>query len=1317
MFTRDIKSLVSIGKSGMKWEAQNPINAPIQDALQLYNLRQLWEKNTGFWNTKERQAFLDALKKATIENTQNKEKMIKDIDALIADASKDGDSKEVQILNGFKKTIEEDYSKLQEKYTTKQKQVALDSMNSRWDLTEKVDKNDNNPRQAEALIKWLQAIKDNTGISALLDAMTKWESVQVGEGWSQMRKLDLWGVNMRGLVDFALSGLDKNKYRSNGSYVFWDSYAVSSFESLYRNNEKSLKPIFQEIQAFYNAGQTTEDWLLARTKIDKPAENYDKSKFVNYLSTYREDTAYEFKKVEWKDGESMKYRLNSVDRSFFTPYMPTEIWGYFANMDDATLVIRVQDIIKIWGWVLSDTPKDPAALFQSMQKDPTLRANYIRGLNFIAMGQNRAEYFRTGKLEIGVDADKATTLIESLKKPENIKFIKEWLIGAATANKAATQLDSNLSDKQKTNILSGIDAAVAKLSDESLSKIAIEWSLALTNKWLAVGAAVGRSLGSTLADSVSLGGSVLTDFHGQLGAAISLALTKWLYQSNKADFWLHYGLVGAAWGIKPFAGIHGAYDDFIASITSSPGMTNLFLGVQVGRNTNTQKDILELSQAQKEIYALTEKKNPADISMKWLVSDPAIAARMDSEIRQLLIRNGYDSLKSQEEIYAVLYSAVIEVMNMEVLRLRREGNDNGTTLKQIGINFGKIGPLTYILPGFRIGRDDLLVWITQAPKKISETYILDGKGAENILRDAWYTLTQQFESNLWKKTFTITPSAEGKPALKVNTSPELAGLTSSWAIQIDTSTNNIVTITTNRNIDLKVEKSATGEITISVVDKSEFTQNNTDNRKTETLTGIDLARDTSFESVMQRPSARKALSSAYVWGNKELTTFLAAYHKADMSDAKTFLTDTTSALEALMKKNGANPDIKAMNKAITSETRDTNKMSMIVRLRTGLMTDMSNTKDMKVASDGVIDFSVSEGVQKNWEKRKSSPELLVLAGALDLQKFDALMSMDARLYRAVSGVVNGIDISKLIGIVAWYKGGVQAHGFSVIPRGMMSIAQAWGRNLIEEMLSTDTAEKSIALKLILKYQPEQWQKMMGNIRSSITAVTKVEVININDIISLLTTGKATFGGKEVTSTAKFYRCAFGECLNTPSYAIDLGTISSGGKISTVEDGSTVSGTEISNRTVNSYQTSIWVNSSNFSVGIGKVVDGTRAPNEPRATTEPGNDGWTPTVPGGLESVSASSNPRATGSLNSGTPATALAGSWSSGVVNTTWSSAPGSRATVVIGIDTPAPAPLPAPPRPNVASPSSVISSASDALLGTPAAVWTTQAAAIVAAK
>jgi hypothetical protein len=109
--------------------------------------------------------------------------------------------------------------------------------------------------------------------------------------------------------------------------------------------------------------------------------------------------------------------------------------------------------------------------------------------------------------------------------------------------------------------------------------------------------------------------------------------------------------------------------------------------MKVGQNTEMIRNLQGLSSSQKEIYELAVKNNIETVSMKNLVSDPAIAARMDRTIQSILTMNGFKPELSNEVRYAMVYAAVVEAMNQEVLLLRRESNDNGWVMKQIGLNF------------------------------------------------------------------------------------------------------------------------------------------------------------------------------------------------------------------------------------------------------------------------------------------------------------------------------------------------------------------------------------------------------------------------------------------------------------------------------------------------------------------------------------------------------------------------------------------------------------------------------------------------------
>ena len=155
------------------------------------------------------------------------------------------------------------------------------------------------------------------------------------------------------------------------------------------------------------------------------------------------------------------------------------------------------------------------------------------------------------------------------------------------------------------------------------------------------------------------------------------------------------------------------------------------------------------------------------------------------------------------------------------------------------------------------------------------------------------------------------------------------------------------------------------------------------------------------------------------------------------------------------------------------------------------------------------------------------------------------------------------------------------------------------------MSASDAQEKVTALGLIALYQPKMREKMITGIEASIKKVTGAEKVDITDINNLLSTGEATINGKKVTSTAKFYRIAFGECLNTPSYGIDLGMISSGGKTETIKDGSSISGSRVDQTETTNYTTRTTLDGVRWSFAAGKIDAPKSEP--PNPSTTPGED--------------------------------------------------------------------------------------------------------------
>ena len=64
-------------------------------------------------------------------------------------------------------------------------------------------------------------------------------------------------------------------------------------------------------------------------------------------------------------------------------------------------------------------------LQKEMYAKPELRAAYIKGLNYVALSNDRAGFFKTGKIEAGINGTKVDGIVESLLKDEQQNAIKD----------------------------------------------------------------------------------------------------------------------------------------------------------------------------------------------------------------------------------------------------------------------------------------------------------------------------------------------------------------------------------------------------------------------------------------------------------------------------------------------------------------------------------------------------------------------------------------------------------------------------------------------------------------------------------------------------------------------------------------------------------------------------------------------------------------------------------------------------------------------------------------------------------------------------
>ncbi len=1112
MFTRNIKNLIQLGKSGVRWEAPTK-DSDIVTGAELSTLRDLWNKT-------DRKAFDEALKKITINNEKKKIDLFSMIDSQIYTVTQEGDNKELSKLLDFKKSVEEVYTKLKWEYEYEKTKTTTTAMNSRAWLRESVESSDNNDRQAEALIISLRKLWDkNPWAKALLerlitknngDAYIKLSTLNIGG----MLEWMAWWMRMK-------NGITPIGYRSNGLDI-GETVSLRKLADSFSTDKEKVEAVAKTIRSFYDAGQTTEDYLMALNKNQD--EEYDKTKFVAYLSEYREGATYDVKFD--KEG---KGKLETKDRSYMTLYIPGELQWYLWGMTPEILAQRVTELIKIgWGSVTGAKAED---LQKEMYAKPELRAAYIKGLNYVALSNDRAGFFKTGKIEAGINGTKVDGIVESLLKDEQQNAIKDWVAKSVDEYSQKLKTDTSLNTTQRENITKKMNDFATKLSDpEKLKTFSLEWATFITNNRLGGGVATTKKLDSTLADSVSLGGMLSKEFGGSLGWAIALVFTKEIFASEKAEFGAHYG-VSYTDKLMPLIGFHGRYEDFVASVTATPAGQNIYMGIRAGTNRWEVENIQrKIGESQAAIRELAVANDSARIDLSKIISNPAIAERMTTDLRVILEKNQFSAATTPDGKYMVMYSSILEVMNMEVLRLYREKNDMGWTVDQLGLNFGRLWGILYVLPGFRIEKNDLQIAFTKSTR--SEVV---GKKIENINVD---TLFDKPKFKEWTKEYSI-PLKANSPIN--NTNSDLPN----WAtIVIDENSGAPTAIRWLKDYWVKVTQ-VDGKYTIEY-DKAKPVTVVQWAKKVEAKLWENLARVDTIEQELSNPTFRKALSNLLInpdrKGNANILAHILQYlgtQNCTLLDAKMAFLKTITEPKLLPVFKWVHDQILAMN--VDNPDQAKQLQSALFDLRWGMMMDMTQSRNVE-SKNGTV--SVKEefvDTQKRFDSMLNKMWWQLQDMGLTKEDYNNLLQQwwDGKSL-SMTGIKSGV-----LGAIASLK--TRSSYMARMPAGTVRFAQSGTSEFMKDITTeSNPVRKSKMLQTIIpadSLTENAYRKSIAKTMGVAETEALMKVTSTN-FVELMTQGNTKINGRTVNmSDQKFMLCAYGDCTN-PGIALQVGKITS-----------------------------------------------------------------------------------------------------------------------------------------------------------------------------
>ncbi len=995
------------------------------------------------------------------------------------------------------------------------------------------ESSDNNDRQAEALIASLKKLGEwNTWAQALLNRLTKdnnERSGSVDSGQLSSNYVNLGRLNIWWMIEWMANGMQTRNgitaigYRSNGADN-WESRDLAKLADSLSNNDKVIE-LAKKIRWFYDAWQTTEDYLIALNKNQN--EKYDKSKFVSYLSEYREGATYDVKFD--KEG---KGKLETKDRSYMTLYIPGELQWYLWGMTPEILAQRVTELIKIgWGSVTGAKAED---LQKEMYTKPELRAAYIKWLNYVALSNDRAGFFKTGKIEAGIDWKDADGIAANILKQDVQEAIKNKIATDVSDYKSKLEKDTNLSNTQRENITQKMNDFATKLSDpEKLKTFSLEWATFITNNRLGGGVATTKKLDSTLADSVSLGGMLSKEFGGSLGWAIALVFTKEIFASEKAEFGAHYG-VSYTDKLMPLLGLHGRYEDFVASVTATPAGQNIYMGIRAGTNRWEVENIQrKIGESQAAIRELAIGEDIAKINLSKIIPNPAIAERMTADLRVILEKNQFSAATTPDGKYMVMYTSILEVMNMEVLRLYREKNDMGWTVDQFGLNFGRLWGILYVLPGFRIEKNDLQIAFT---KKTAMVEIW--KKIDPIVTDTLFGQPKIIDSAKKEYELLLAPNSRlnlsnidisklsGATLVSVNMGDSRAGKDLTW-------------ISWLKDFGVKVTKTPEWKYKIEY-DTSKLVTVVQWAQKVDATLWENLDRVDSIEKELAKPVFRKALSNLLINPDRKGNANIFTDILQNLGGTNNTLEDAKKAILETFSKPKILPAFKWVYDYISKETDPKKLQSALFDLRWGMMMDMTQSRNVESKNSTVSVKEEFVDTQNRFDSMLNKMWWQLQDMGLTKEDYaDMLKQWWDGKSLSMTGIKPGV-----LGAIASLK--TSSSYMARMPAGTVRFAQSWGTEFVKDVSSFDSDKKKKMLQTIIpadslteKAYRNSIAKTMGV--ADADALTKVTSTNF---VELMTQGNTKINGRKVNmSDQKFMLCAYGDCTN-PGIALQVGKITS-----------------------------------------------------------------------------------------------------------------------------------------------------------------------------
>jgi hypothetical protein len=509
MFT--IKNMFSSGKwkiTQVFFDQRDAQNAPKFTPSNSVGLQDLWEKSKWVWKSKEREVFLEELKKVTEENKAKHESLVWEIDFAILSAEAVGDKDELAKLKEFKRVVEEQYKEATKKYETEARKARESYETYRGTVglsaqTEAIKKlfgvDEKTPRD---LVDLLDSLK-HVNISSLLVVVKRADKKVIEEFLSAL------GDN------YSTNGVANRKFRelgysSDGALGNTEQVAVAKFLDTYLKNTEFK----QKVDTLVPYAESGLDVTIAqRDSVAK--EKLTPATLVAFLSDIPGDRYLYQMKGEKQVRNAIPDILSEMYKSDPSKFATT-IWNILginnATPDSIVAALKANPALK---WKLFDA----------------LNANAANGIVWLRAFLS-GKWAEKAEEAIKLVRDKADTEIKKLKA------IIDDTTKPESEREKAKEILKSLDKKWGTEWLTGEIQKVAQGAFVNIGKDAMAVGAGVTYeafiRWLTVTLGAAYANNTLIPAAVihydiasgKLGETDTREYRGNVGAGMSISAQK-----------------------------------------------------------------------------------------------------------------------------------------------------------------------------------------------------------------------------------------------------------------------------------------------------------------------------------------------------------------------------------------------------------------------------------------------------------------------------------------------------------------------------------------------------------------------------------------------------------------------------------------------------------------------------------------------------------------------------------------------------------------------------------------------------------------------